>query len=555
MASGDNHHQWGYPNYPQHGQDTGQAAEFVHQPFFSDGSDMNTSFAMPQQWQQQENQFIQEPNFSSYQSHGTSYPAQQFSGNNAHLQSHQHPSTYSTQMPLEGHSEMTWEPEFHFNENSLATMADNGISYASSVQQGTNANGMASVSTFPPQGMPTTTQQQFGTGHPSGNLYTQNQGATYTGSTQQSPPAPVAQPVTQRQHPIEYQQQMRTIQQDPKMSANHHQHPQQMINQQQKQPPSMSQQQRPVMPQQKQQPGMPQHQQSTVNLHQHPTVNHLPQSVSLHANTPPVQAQSAGHFSQDPRIGTPQAGTSSAQPRQSPFNGRNVPPLALQQQVQQVQQSSQQSQQVQGSSTDSRSSSAISFTAPQSVHHASPGVSHAQTVQSRFVPQPAVSVQQPTNISAPTGNTGLSTAAVRSVQPIFQTSQQPTFPSSYQSLPAGTAFIHPQPPARGLMPPRVYWQDNSTRQPVGSGFARFSHASVLPVTKDGEVDSTIEEISEPIQGSEYTLGTWLSGDQNTPRVLARDMLHQWTKAVQSDDVAGQNEWEQRLKKHIGKSLS
>lgn len=507
MTSGGDHQQWGYSHFNQSGQATGQTGNFMNQGFAGDGdNDINTNaFAIPQQWEPQDNQFLHDNNFSSFQPQSSGYPVQHFSGNNSHVQGHQHPQSYSAPISMEGPSDMNWDYDFGFDENALTGMADGGIPYTNSLQQGSNANGLTSSSSFPQDmsnAMPA--QQQFATDPSSGNLYASSQTSAYGRNTQQSPPQAMAQPISQRQV-IDYQQ------------------PQSAVTQ---------------------------HHQSAGHQHQHPALPQNLQSNLLQAGSQqPNHLQSINHLQQTSRIGTPQSGTPTAQPRQSPFNGRNVPPLSMQQQGPL-------------STPDAQGSPAMPFSAPQqtnaqtNVLKASPGLSNAQTTQSRFVPQQIVPAQRPSHSPIPpASNTALPNvmpkAQQQNMQPNFQTSVQSHIQPNSQpktNMPIASAAPPAQPIVRGLAPPRVLRYDNHNST-MGSRFIGFTAATALPVS-----GNPIDEIPDPSQVTGDSFGRFLPpGPGGQIRILAFEALRHWTKAVEQDDVAGQNEWEQRLRNFLGES--
>lgn len=505
MASGGNHQQWGYSHFNQPGQATGQTGNFMNQGFASDGdNDMNTNaFAIPQQWQPQDNHFLHDNSFSAFPPQSSGYQGQHFPGNNSHAPGHQHPQSYSAPISMDGPSDMNWDYDFGFDTNSLSGIGDGGMSYANSLQQSPNANGLPSSSSFP-QDMANTmpAQQQFATDPSSGNLYASGQTSAYARNTQQSPPQAITQPISQRQ----------------------------------------------IMDYQQPQPAVTQHHQPTGHQHQHPALPQHHQSNPLQAGSQqPNQLQKMNHLQQASRIGTPQSSTPTAQSRQSPFNGRNIPPLSMQQQGQL-------------SAPDGRGSPAMPFSAPQqtnaqpNVLKASPGLSHAQTTQSRFVPQQMMPAQRPSHSPIPPASTAALSNVMPKVQPQnlqsnFQTSvqlnvQPNTQPKMNVSL--ASAASSQQPIARSLAPPRVLRHEDRNSA-MGSRFVGFAATTALPVG-----GNTIDEIPDPSQVSGEPFGRFLPpGPGGQIRILAFEALHHWTKAVEQDDVAGQNEWEQRLRNFLG----
>lgn len=566
MASGDNHQQWAYPHFTQPGQATGQAGNFINQGFGGDGdNEINTNaFAIPQQWQSQDNHFLHDNGFSSFQPQSSTYSVQHFPENNAHIQSHQHPQTFTTPISMDGPSEISWEYDFGFDSNPLTGMSNGGISYgtAGGLQQSPNANGMPSASSFP-QGMSNNMpgqqqQQQFTGGSSSGNMYTPNQVAAFGQNTHQSPPQPIAQPRGQRQV-MDYQQP--TMNHQPQSQPQqHHQAQHQQPSSQHSQPPSQHQHpsnQHRHPPNQHQHPPAQHH--HPVVQHQHAPAQHQrPNPLQAASHQPNQLQQNINHVQPAPRIGTPQSADHAAQPRQPPFHGRNVPPFSMQQQAQQI------------STPDGRGSPAIPFSTPQQIHaqppngsKASPTAATAQTTQSRFVPQQMVPMQRPSQGPAPsTSNT-----AVPNVMQMLNNQQQNMQPNLHNSgqltvLPnvqpkANVQMTSPspshQPVARGLAPPRILHEDRNS--PMGSRHVAFSPAHILAAGDDPESNSTIDEIPDPAQVQAQSLGRFLTlGPSGQARTLAFEALGHWTRAVEQDNVAVQNEWEQRLKKYLGRQL-
>lgn len=539
MASGDNHQPWAYSHFTQPGQPAGQTGNFMNQGFGQgdNENDISTNaFSIPQQWQSQDNHFIHDNSFSSFQPQSSSFSVQQqFPGNNAPVQSHQHPQSYTAPISMDGPSDMSWDYDFSFDSNPLTNIGDAGISYGNGngLQQASGANGMPSASSFP-QGMSNTIpgQQRFGTGPPSGNMYTPNQVTGYGRNTPQAAPQALGQPVGQRQI-MDYQQPAMN-QQQPQPKQHHqpapqHQHPQ---PQHQHAPP-----QHQPTPVQHQHP-LPQHQHSQ-GQHQQPN----PLNAASHQQSQ-LHQNSIGHAQQPPRIGTPQSIDPTPQPRQPAFNGRNVPPFPMQQQAQHI------------PNPDGRNSPAIPFSAPQQSHvqppnvaKASPSLSNTQTTQSRFVPQQLMAMQRPSQSPVPPPNNATMPNIVQKPDIQHQSTQPGAQPKTNAQI--ASAALNQQPVARGLAPPRILHEDRNC--PMGSRHVAFSGAQILPVGDDAEANNTIGEIVDPSQVPAQSLGRFLMpGPSGQARTLAFEALRHWTRAVEQEDVASQNEWEQRLKKYLGK---
>lgn len=559
MASGDNHQQWAFPQFQQQGQDAVQTGNFGDQGY---GDGANDAFTIAQQWQAQDNHFSIEPEFSSYQAQD-GYPVQQqrppqqqpqvqhFPPASAHAQSHQHPQTFAAPLALDGAQNMSWEGyDFGFGTDSTirggaGVLGPENPSYSGGVQQGHNANGLSSTSSFPQSVHLTpevTSQQQFRADTPSAHIYTSTQTPVYARNTQQSPPQgppqAMVQPAHQQRHVMDYNQQQQ--QQRPMTSL----HQQQMSSQHQQataqQLQTASQSPQPMTANQHQQPLTSQHQQ--LNKSQHTTMpQYLQSGAPHHQQQTPQQAQSAippqhqpahllqtsnqqaqqlqamHHQQHAPRVATPQSHQvmPNAQPRQSPFQGRNVPPLSMQQQVQLP------SQQGQTGPT-------VPFTAQQqggmktAAHRSSPSLPTAQTTQSRFVPQHMVPAQQATQTPAP---------------PVYnhQTFQQPQ-----------------EPGVGALAPPRLLRRTDQGVPHYASRHVTFALVPSLKIDEDDvEAASTIEELSDPAQSAGPPMSKMFPTHDDQPRVIASDLLREWTKMVDQNDESGQNALEERLQQHLG----
>lgn len=545
MASGDNQQQWGYAQFNTPGQATGQAGNFLNQGFGSENAHHVTNanaFTLPQQWQPQDDQFIHDNGFPSFQSQGSSYPVQHYAENTGHAhaqpqphgqsqaqaqaQSHQHPhpQTYSAPISLDNPPDISWDYDFSFDSNPLTGMAEHGLPFESSgglPSQSSSGNGLSSTSSFT-QGLPNTManqQQHFSAATSSSNMYAPNQSAAYGRTPQQSPPQAMAQavqqPVPSQRHVMDYQQPPTSQHQQAQLAAT-----------------------RP----------RPQNPQSAAQYPQ-PLVQHPHrQSIPLQTASPqPNQLHNIHHLQQAPRTGTPQSVTQTTQPSQSPFQGRNVPPFSMQQ------------QQTQLSGSDGRASPARPFSAPQQnnmqtkVAMASPSLSNSQTDQNRFFTQQLVPIQQSPQSPVPLP----SKVALSNIMPNTQQKHmQPTFQAGTQTPKVSMLTVSATPPqqpfAKSLGPPRILHQDDQ-RCPLGSRYVAISTAPPLPIKEDAVANNTVDEIPDPSPLSAQPFGRLLPpGQAGQTRTLAFEALRRWTKAVEQDDVAVQNEWEQRLRKYLGR---
>lgn len=541
MATGDNHQQWGFSHYPQQGQDPGQAGNFVNQGFGESGND---AFSIAQQWQAHDNQFLNEPDFSAYQSQGSAYPVQQsaqhFPGSNAHAQSHQHPQTYTAPLAMNGAQDMSWDYGFGFENNHLrGALGGEDTPYASGLQQSHNPSGLSSTRSFPQaqelaNNVPS--QPPFGADAAANHTFTPSQTPMYGRTVQQSPPQTMAQPLQHQRQLVDYQQQP--------------------VNQQHQ--PSPAQQQQPAVSQHHQ-PGMSQH--APAISHPHGSAMPSQHQQLLQGSSQQQQQQqlqSINHPPQASRIGTPQShsATSTAQPRQSPFNGRGVPPLSMQQQAQL-------------SAQPGRSSPAMPFSAPQqsnvqiSAPKASPSLSNAQTTQSRFVPQHMVPAQQfapsptpPTNNGAALNNTPNSQP--QNMQPSLRGGSQ-TMQHAQQSfqvnlnMPIAAAAPPQELDADGIAGPRILRRDDKAIPSCGSRYIGFTLVPSLPIGDDSEANRTIDEFPDPASTTEAPFANLFPEQPNGQRrVFATDLVREWTQAVDQGDVASQNALEVRLRQQLGK---
>lgn len=562
MASGDNHQPWGYSHFNQNGPEPGQGP-FVNSSFGAPaggGLDDNPySVAHGHQWQPQESHFLQENGYSSFQpqhhsqhqhqpqaqDQGQAYQVQGFTGSNPHIASHQQPQAYShpAQISLDGQQELAWDYDFGFEPNPLTNM-----SYGSGLQHGSHPNGLPGSFA---QEMPTTLAQQHQyLAEPSGgrNYSPGQQVSSNARSPQQHPPQPVVQQMNQRHtHAMEYQQ--------PSMSQQQHQQQEHQQQQQQQQHPHSHQQHQHQA-----------HQQQQPAIIQHPQVNPL-----QNGNQQPNQPQTMSFQQQAPRVGTPQSLATNTQLRQSPFSGHQMPSISMQQGQFGVQ--------------NGRASPAVPFSAPQqmSASKAQPVLSNPPTTQSRFMPQQA-NLQQamssqtmpaprptasPLSMNNPTPMQNIKPKIQQTmqqyvqpvqpnVQPNIQPNAQPSAQQNAQPIVQQRANVPAQSPAPfqqaavgGLAPPRVIRQDDKAIPSVRSRYIGFSLAPPADLEDSSEQETPVGELRDPDEITSGPLDYRFPILGNTFRPLASSIIQEWSKAMDKDDSAGQNDQEQRLKQHFG----
>ncbi|KAI3393792.1 hypothetical protein diail_3613 [Diaporthe ilicicola] len=532
MANGDSHQPWGYSHFNQNGPEPGQGT-FVNSGFGAPaggGMDDNPfSVTHAHQWQPQDSHYLHENAYPSYQSQhhpqhqpqhqpqaqgqGQAYQVQSFPGPNSHIQTHQHPQTYSHAAPisLDGQQELTWDYDFSFEQNPLTN-----ISYGSGLQHGSHANGLSG--TFP-QEMPSTLvpQHQYLAEPSSGRIYSPSQQVSSNArSPQQPPPQPVAQQMNQR-HTMEYQQ--------PSMSQQH-------LQQQQQQQQQQHHQQKP------------QHQQQTAT-NQHQQANPL-----QNGSAQPSQPQTMNFQQQAPRVGTPQSLGTSTQLRQSPFTGPQVPSVPV--------------QQVQFGIQNGRGSPAVPFSAPQqmSASKAQPNLSNPPTTQSRFIPPQGMPPQtmpapRPTASPVPMNNT----VALQSIKPkVQQTMQQYANPVQPNAQPAlqprasvstQSLATFQQATVGVLAPPRVMRRDDNAISSARSRYVGFSLAPPADLESDAEEETPIGDLRDPDEITGGPLDLRFPAQNSLVLPLASSIIQEWSKAMEKDDSTRQNDQEQRLKQYFG----
>lgn len=398
---------------------------------------------------------------------------------------------------MDGQQDVSWDYDFGFDTNPLAGMGDS-MSFGNGLTHGSQATALPSsfsqdmASTVAPQ------QHQFIPEPSSSHFYAPSQVPSNSRSPQQQPPQAMVQQVNQRQA-MEYQQ--------PNM--NHQ--PQQ---------------------QQQQSPAASQNQQS---------------NPLLRASQQPNQPQNMNMQQQVPRIGTPQSTSSTPQPRQSPFSGHQVPPLSI--------------QQAQFASQNGRGSPAVPFSAHQQINipKAQPSLSNGPTTQSRFMPPQSLPAQRPV---LPSPSPVANNTVLPNFKPIVQTSIQQYVQSDVQpniqpkaAVPVAASPVYQQPIAGGLAPPRVIRRDDKAIPSFRSRYLGFTPGHAADLESGTDEERPIGDIKDPNEIGDQLFPRYFPGPHGQVRPLASSFVQDWSRAVESDDTAGQNEQEQRLKQHLGGAMS
>lgn len=575
MASGDNH-QWGFSAYPQASEHGAVQRDYLGHPFQRDGDDggnINTnSFGLAHQWQTpQDNQFMQQNGFS-FQPQSQNFPAQQYSNGSSHTQASQHPQAFSSSISLEGPSEISWDYGFGFETNPLAGLGEDGGSFANQLPAASNANGVPSTSPYS-QAMPDTMSGQ----------------QTRQIPQQPQQPAQKSQQYQQQQQqphqPHQQHQQAQQAQQPPQPQHLHHQqlpqqhpHPHQQQHQlnaghtsaqvyapaqvagfgrnmQQSQAQSMAQTRssRPVAgefshsvasQQQQHQPTVPQQQ------HQQPN----PLQAGARQNH---QLQSLNQPQQISRVGTPQSMTPINQASQSPFSGRVIPPMPMQQ---------QQGSQNQFPGHDARGGPAVPFSVPQqtSMTSTSANISNNPTTQSRFMPSQLVTSQRPLQSPVPQANpSALPNTIPRGQQDSNYPTYQPMMPSNVMSnsqlgnqsrtgtpLNVAAAWAEQQRP--GIQQPRVSRVDENAIPVCGSRYVSFAFTAPLQIDPDLNEYQTVRDVIDPSEYAGPSVGNLFPSVNGQTRILAAQIFQDWASALVQGDLTGQVEQEKRLRQHFGK---
>ncbi|POS74916.1 hypothetical protein DHEL01_v206694 [Diaporthe helianthi] len=301
-------------------------------------------------------------------------------------------------------------------------------------------------------------------------------------------------------------------------------------------------------------------------------LNSIPYGSSLQQNShngmsgtyvqeiPATMAQQHHFQQQAPRVGTPQSiGTL----RQSPFNGHPVAPVPMPQGQIGVQ--------------HGRASPAVPFSPPQQMNASQPqsNLANPPTTQSRLMPQQA-NIQQamssqtmgaprpaasplPVNNASPLQNIkpkGQQTMQqyVQPIQPNAQPTAQPTaqpFVQPRTDMPIQSPASFQQATVVGLAPPRVIRRDDNAIPNVRSRYVGFSLAPQAELHDVSEQEMPIGDIRDPDEITGRPIDQLFPTQSNLIRPLASSIMQEWSKAVDKDDVAGQNDQGQRLKQHFG----
>lgn len=223
-----------------------------------------------------------------------------------------------------------------------------------------------------------------------------------------------------------------------------------------------------------------------------------------------------------------------------------------------------------------RASPAVPFSAPQqmSASKAQPNLSNPPTTQSRFMPQQGMPSQtmpaprpmaSPLPVNDPSQLQNIKPKAqqamqqyVQPIQPNTQPAAQPNTQPIVQPIVQQRADVPTQSPASfqqatigGLAPPRVIRRDDKAIPSVRSRYVGFS---LVPHTEldDGLGQETpIGDIKDPDEITGRPLDHLFPAQSNLLRPLACSIIQEWSKAVDKDDNAGQNNQVQRLKQHFG----
>lgn len=492
---------------------------------------------------------MQQQNGFSYQPQTQAFPAQhqQFATGSSHTQTHQHPQAFSGSMSLEGPSDISWDYGFGFETNPLTTIGEDGGAYGNQLPAASNPNRIPNPSAFQAmsntipaqqaqqaqqqrrqqqqqqaqqpqhhhhQQLPQQQQQQhpqhpqhphqhqhqLNASHPSGQVYASGQGAGFGRNMQQSQPQGIAQAISSK--PVmDFQQSM----------ANQHQ------------------QHQPVIPQ-----------------HQHQQSN--PLQAGARQNP---QLQSLSQTQQISRVGTPQSMAAVNQSRQSPFNGRTVTPIPMQQHGSHIQFPIQ----------DTRGSAATPFSVPQqtSVINTSANLSNISTTQSRFMPSQVVAPQQPPQSPVPQTSAMASMNTIPRGQKDNQAAFQPVMQSNAVpnnqprvSTPMATAPAWQEQHRPGPEQPRVVKLDEKDVPICGSRHVGLAFTAPMEVDPDADENQTIHDVSDPSEYAGLSFGSLFPSLNGQPRILASQILQNWASALIQGDLAGQAAQEQRLRQHFGK---
>lgn len=274
-------------------------------------------------------------------------------------------------------------------------------------------------------------------------------------------------------------------------------------------------------------------------LLQQPAANQSQQPNPLQGTDhQPTQPQNVNIQQQTSRIGTPQPTGSATQQHHSPFSGHQISPLAM--------------QQAQFSSQNGRNSPAVPFSAHQqtNVAKAQPNPLNGHTTQSRFMPPQAMPAQRPMVPSpAPVTNT---TAPLSLMPKVQQSIQQYVQPKA--AVPAETLPLYQQASAGALGPPRVIRRDDDAIPSARSRYVGFTYAPYADVEGSLEEETPIGDIKDPNEIDYTQFNRYFPGLNGRTRPLSSSIVQDWSRAIESNDSAGQTEQEQRLRLHLGGAM-
>lgn len=223
-----------------------------------------------------------------------------------------------------------------------------------------------------------------------------------------------------------------------------------------------------------------------------------------------------------------------------------------------------------------RASPAVPFSAPQQLNasKAQPTLSNPPTTQSRFMPQQGMPSQtmpaprpmaSPLPVNDPSQLQNIKPKAqqamqqyVQPIQPNTQPAAQPNTQPIVQPIVQQRADVPTQSPASfqqatigGLAPPRVIRRDDKAIPSVRSRYVGFSLVPHAELDDGLGQETPIGDIKDPDEITGRPLDHLFPAQSNLLRPLACSIIQEWSKAVDKDDNAGQNNQVQRLKQHFG----
>lgn len=135
-------------------------------------------------------------------------------------------------------------------------------------------------------------------------------------------------------------------------------------------------------------------------------------------------------------------------------------------------------------------------------------------------------------------------------QPNTQTIAQPIV-QQRADMPAQSPAYFQQATVGGLTPPRVIRRDDKVIPSVRSRYVGFSLAPQAELDDGSEHETPIGDIRDPDEITGKPLDQHFPAQSHLLRPLASSIIQEWSKAVDKDDSAGQNDQGQRLKQHFG----